>query len=82
MGDCPRPLEGRQPTVDLEEPLFLHVDLELLLLFLTLVVDIGVAVADCWLDLRVFAGLTDYWLGLRVAGWLGIGLRRLAFDWL
>ena len=56
VGDYPRPLEGRQLTVDIFEPLFLDVYLELLLL-LILAVAIGVVVAD-WLDWRAF----DWWL--------------------
>ena len=31
VGDCPRPLEGRQLTVDIFEPVLLHVDFEFLL---------------------------------------------------
>ena len=56
VGDCPRPLEGRQLTVDIVEVFFLHVDFELLL-FLDLA-----AVAAGWLDWRALAGLVDYWL--------------------
>ena len=43
VGDCPRPLEGRQLTVDFVEPFLLHFDVEFLL-FLAL----AAVVAD-WL---------------------------------
>ena len=81
VDDCPRPLEGRQLTVYLAEPLFLwNVDLELLLLFLVLAF---VVVADSWLDWMVLAGLADCWLDeVRVVGWLGVGLGRLVLGWL
>ena len=49
VGDCPRPLEGRQLTVDFVEVVFFYVDPELLLLLLALAVGVGIVVADCWL---------------------------------
>ena len=79
VGDCPRPLEGRQLTVDITQPCFLHLDLELLLLFLALAF---VVVADSWLDWMVLAGLAYCWLGFGVVGWLWVGLGRLFLGWL
>ena len=86
VGDCPRPLEGRQLTVDFAEPRFLRdVDLELLLLLLALAV-VGVVVADCLLDWRFLEGLVDCWLDeVRAGCWFGwwrfevgeVGLRKL-----
>ena len=86
VGDCPRPLEGRQLTVDSAEPIFLrNVDLDLLLLLLALAVGVGFFVAD-WLDWRFLAGLADYWLDeVRAGCWFNwwrfevgvVGLREL-----
>ena len=65
VSDCPRPLKGRQLTVNLSEPFFLQVDFELLL-FLVLVVVIGVVDIGFWFYWRVLFGLADYWLRMRV----------------
>ena len=90
VGDCPRPLEGRQLTVDFVEVRFLHVDLELLLILLALAVGFGVVVAGCWLGWRALTGLADCWLDeVRAGCWLDwwrfdvgfVGLRKLNICW-